>query len=80
MIFAKPTYGLDLQNIAASRRRIREAADTGKAVIVFSTELDELIELSDRIAVMSQGKIVGIVDNNGEARQKIGEFMSGVAA
>ncbi|MFK4771656.1 ABC transporter ATP-binding protein [Rhizobium sp. ZW T2_16] len=80
VIFAKPTYGLDLQNIAASRRRIREAADTGKAVIVFSTELDELIELSDRIAVMSQGKIVGIVDNNGEARQKIGEFMSGVAA
>jgi simple sugar transport system ATP-binding protein len=80
VIFAKPTYGLDLQNIAASRRRIREAADSGKAVIVFSTELDELIELSDRIAVMSQGRIVGIVANDSDARRKIGEFMSGVAA
>jgi simple sugar transport system ATP-binding protein len=80
VIFAKPTYGLDLNNIAASRRRIREAADGGKAVIVLSTELDELIELSDRIAVMSQGRIVGIVENDGDARQKIGEFMSGVAA
>jgi simple sugar transport system ATP-binding protein len=79
VIFAKPTYGLDLNNIAASRRRIREAADSGKAVIVLSTELDELVELSDRIAVMSQGRIVGIVENDGEARRKIGEYMSGVA-
>lgn len=79
VIFAKPTYGLDLNNIAASRRRIREAADGGKAVIVFSTELDELLELSDRIAVMSQGRIVGIVANDGDARHKIGELMSGVA-
>lgn len=79
VIFAKPTYGLDLQNIAASRRRIREAADSGKAVLVFSTELDELLELSDRIAVMSQGRIVGIVDNDGQGRQRIGELMSGVA-
>lgn len=79
VIFAKPTYGLDLQNIAASRRRIREAADSGKAVLVFSTELDELIELSNRIAVMSQGRIVGIIDNNASARQRIGEMMSGVA-
>jgi simple sugar transport system ATP-binding protein len=80
VIFAKPTYGLDLNNIAASRRRIREAADSGKAVIVLSTELDELVELSDRIAVMSQGRIVGIVENDDEARRKIGEYMSGVAA
>ncbi|WP_137154381.1 ABC transporter ATP-binding protein [Rhizobium sp. FKL33] len=79
VIFAKPTYGLDLQNIAASRRRIREAADAGKAVLVFSTELDELMELSDRIAVMSQGRVVGIVDNDAAARQRIGELMSGVA-
>ncbi|MDH6264857.1 ABC-type uncharacterized transport system ATPase subunit [Rhizobium sp. SG_E_25_P2] len=79
VIFAKPTYGLDLQNIAASRRRIRDAADTGKAVLVFSTELDELLELSDRIAVMSQGRVVGIVDNDASARQRIGEMMSGVA-
>lgn len=79
VIFAKPTYGLDLQNIAAARRRIREAADAGVAVLVFSTELEELMELSDRIAVMSQGRIVGIVDNVEGARRRIGELMSGVA-
>ncbi|MBN9673902.1 putative B6 ABC transporter ATP-binding protein [Roseibium aggregatum] len=78
VIFAKPTYGLDLQNIAASRNRIREAADARKAVLLISTELDELLELSDRIAVMSQGRIVGIVDNNETARQRVGELMSGV--
>lgn len=80
VIFAKPTYGLDLQNIAATRRRIREAADRGCAAIVISTELDELLELSNRIAVMSQGRIVGIVPNDADARQRIGELMSGVAA
>ena len=80
VIFAKPTYGLDLNNIAATRRRIREAADRGCAAIVISTELDELLELSNRIAVMSQGRIVGIVPNDSAARQRIGELMSGVAA
>ena len=80
VIFAKPTYGLDLHNIAATRRRIREAADRGCAAIVISTELDELLDLSNRIAVMSQGRIVGIVDNTAGARQRIGELMSGVAA
>lgn len=80
VIFAKPTYGLDLQNIAATRRRIREAAGQGCAAIVISTELDELLELSNRIAVMSQGRIVGIVENDANARQRIGELMSGVAA
>ncbi|MEP4030481.1 ABC transporter ATP-binding protein [Roseibium polysiphoniae] len=78
VIFAKPTYGLDLQNIAASRNRIREAADAKKAILLISTELDELLELSDRIAVMSQGRIVGIVDNDETARQRVGELMSGV--
>ncbi|HEY0214323.1 MAG TPA: ABC transporter ATP-binding protein [Paenirhodobacter sp.] len=80
VIFAKPTYGLDLQNIAATRRRIRDAADRGCAAIVISTELDELLELANRIAVMSQGRIVGIVPNDANARQRIGELMSGVAA
>ncbi|MFC3057610.1 putative B6 ABC transporter ATP-binding protein [Paenirhodobacter populi] len=80
VIFAKPTYGLDLQNIAATRRRIREAAGRGCAAIVISTELDELLELAHRIAVMSQGRIVGVVPNDADARRRIGELMSGVAA
>lgn len=58
VIFNKPTYGLDLVNITASRERIRALADDGMAVLLISTDLDELLELADRIAVMAGGKYV----------------------
>ena len=80
VVFNKPTYGLDVQNIRASRRRIREIAGQGIAVLLISTELDELIELSDRIAVMSRGRLAGIVGNDDTARLKVGELMIGAAA
>ncbi|WP_119272525.1 putative B6 ABC transporter ATP-binding protein [Taklimakanibacter deserti] len=80
MIFNKPTYGLDFQNIALSRARIRETAGKGLAVLLISTELDELLELSDRIAVMVGGHIAGIVENGPEARWAIGNLMVGKAA
>ncbi|MCK0198929.1 ABC transporter ATP-binding protein [Ancylobacter sp. 6x-1] len=80
VIFAKPTYGLDVQNIRATRQRIREAADRGLAVILISTDLEEVLELSDRIAVMSRGHVVGMVDNDDAARARVGELMSGVGA
>ncbi|MCA0042476.1 putative B6 ABC transporter ATP-binding protein [Celeribacter litoreus] len=78
VIFEKPTYGLDLANIAATQTRIRETAQSGAAVILISTELDEILALSHRIAVMDQGEIKGIVENTDGARHKIGELMSGV--
>jgi len=77
VIFNKPTYGLDLANIAASRRRIREIAASGIAVLLISTELDELLDLCDRIAVMSRGRLAGTVDNDGAARRRVGELMVG---
>jgi simple sugar transport system ATP-binding protein len=80
VIFAKPTYGLDVQNIHATRARIRAAAASGLAVILISTDLDEILELSHRIAVMSAGRLVGIVENTHAARQSVGEMMSGIAA
>ncbi|WP_112313178.1 putative B6 ABC transporter ATP-binding protein [Pseudogemmobacter bohemicus] len=76
VIFAKPTYGLDVQNIRATRDRIREAAEAGKAVLLISTDLDELLELADRIAVIDRGRIRGIVDNDARARDAIGRLMS----
>ncbi len=79
MIFNKPTYGLDLANIAATRARIRETAERGAAVLLISTELDEILELSHRVAVMDQGRIAGIVPNDDAARRRIGELMSGVS-
>jgi len=79
VVFNKPTYGLDMQNITAFRRRIREIADQGVAVILISTDLDELIELSDRIAVMEGGRLTGTVTNDpsqAEAmRLRIGRLM-----
>ncbi|MGA0541380.1 putative B6 ABC transporter ATP-binding protein [Neotabrizicola sp. VNH66] len=76
VIFAKPTYGLDVQNIRATRQRIREAADAGKAVLLISTDLDELLELSDRIAVIDRGTIRGTVTNDAAARDAVGRLMS----
>jgi simple sugar transport system ATP-binding protein len=80
VVFAKPTYGLDLQNIQATRQRIRDAAAGGLAVLLISTDLDEVLELSHRIAVMAQGRVVGIIENGTQARRLVGELMSGLAA
>ncbi|NPD16365.1 ABC transporter ATP-binding protein [Xinfangfangia sp. D13-10-4-6] len=77
VIFAKPTYGLDLQNITAIRARIREAAGHGKAVLLISTDLDELLELSDRIAVIERGRLSPPYPNDDTARAAITRLISG---
>lgn len=80
VIFNKPTYGLDLANTRATRNRIHDIAIQGKGVLLLSTDLEELLELADRIAVMSGGAIVGEVDNGDHARSTIGRLMIGLAA
>ena len=80
VIYSKPTYGLDLQTTIAARRRIRDAADAGVATILISTDLEELLELADRIAVMSHGRIAGTVANDDGARRRVGELMIGAAS
>jgi ABC-type uncharacterized transport system ATPase subunit len=80
VIFNKPTYGLDLQNTRLARERIITAAEQGIAIIVISTELDELLELCDRVGVMFGGELSGIVDNHGNAETQIGRLMTGAKA
>ena len=80
VIFNKPTSGLDLQNTRLARERIIKAAESGIATIVISTELDELLELCDRIGVMFNGELSGIVDNHGSAEAQIGRLMTGAKA
>ena len=80
VIYNKPTYGLDLNNIRRARRAICERADQGVATILISTDLDEILELADRIGVMLDGRMVGIVENDGEAARRVGELMIGVGA
>jgi simple sugar transport system ATP-binding protein len=79
-ILSKPTYGLDLQNQRLALERISASASRGVAVIVISTDLDELLEISDRIGVMFEGRMAGIVDNDALAPDKIRRLMTGAAA
>ncbi len=78
VIYNKPTYGLDLNNIRFARQAICERADQGVATILISTDLDEILELADRIGVMLDGCLVGIVDNDRDAARRVGELMIGV--
>jgi len=80
VIFNKPTYGLDLQNTRIAHDRILASAGRGMAVIVISTDLDELLELSDRIGVMFQGRMTGIVDNGADVERRVGILMTGAEA
>jgi simple sugar transport system ATP-binding protein len=73
-VFHKPTYGLDLKTTRAVRRMIAEMRD-GRAALLISTDLDELLEVADRIAVMSRGRIVGVVENGPGAAEQIGRLM-----
>ena len=78
VIFSKPTYGLDVKTTAAVRTRIRELADGGEAgALLISTDLEELLVLSDRVAVLSRGRLMGIVQNRPGAAQEIGALMIG---
>ncbi|MEZ5906999.1 MAG: ABC transporter ATP-binding protein [Geminicoccaceae bacterium] len=80
VVFNKPTYGLDVPNITASRNRIAAIADAGIAVLLISTDLEELLDVADRIAVMAAGRLTGIVANDEGARARIGALMIGEAA
>lgn len=81
VVYHKPTQGLDVKTTRAVRQRIREQAEAGVTSIVISTELDELLGLADRIAVLYRGEVVGIVNNDQRAGERIGELMiSGRAA
>jgi simple sugar transport system ATP-binding protein len=80
VVFHKPTYGLDVRTTRIVRDSIRGLADSGGAALVISTDLDELLEICDRIAVLSRGRIVGEVENRPGAAEEVGELMIGERA
>ena len=79
LVASQPTRGVDVGSIEFIHEQIIAARDAGKSVLIISTELDEVLALADRIAVMYRGRIVGIVDSK-TTREKLGKMMAGIAA
>ncbi|MFX0015179.1 MAG: ABC transporter ATP-binding protein [Promethearchaeota archaeon] len=77
VLAAQPTRGLDVGVIEYVHRRIIDLRDNGKAVLLVSSDLDELLTLSDRIAVMYEGKIVSYEDPERTTEQRLGLLMAG---
>lgn len=77
LIAAQPTRGLDVGAIEFIHKRLIEQRDSGKAVLLISFELDEVMNISDRIAVIFEGKIVEIVDPQTTTEQELGLLMAG---
>lgn len=80
LIASQPTRGLDVGSIEYIHHRLIEKRDAGVAVLLVSTELDEVMQLSDRIAVMFDGKIVGVLPAAEATKEQIGLLMAGVVS
>jgi len=78
LIASQPTRGLDVGSIEYIHNRIIEKRDEGTAVLLVSPELDEIIALSDRIAVMYKGEIVDTMPASGVNKEYLGLLMAGV--
>ena len=77
LIVANPCFGLDVKAVAETRARIMAARNAGTAVLLISEDLDEILELADRIAVMHSGRIVHEMPAVGADPQEIGRHMLG---
>ena len=79
LIVANPVFGLDFAAVAEIHQRLMDVRNAGGAVLLISEDLDELLALSDRIAVMSEGRIVHEVNARGADRHALGSWMGGHA-
>ncbi len=77
LVAVQPTRGLDVGAIEYIHKRLLEQRDQGKAVLLISLELDEILDLSDRIAVIYNGELVGVVDAAKTDENEIGLMMAG---
>ena len=77
IVAAHPTYGLDLRAIKHTYGLLLKLREKGTAILLVSEDLEEIISLSDRIAVIFEGKIVGMMDAAGAKVEEIGLMMAG---
>ena len=80
VVAAQPTRGVDVGSIEFIHNQLIAARDAGAAVLLVSAELDEILSLADRIAVISNGKIVAIFNSKEADRNTIGRLMAGLAS
>ena len=78
LVAAQPTRGIDIGAIEFIHRRIVEQRDKGAAVLLVSAELDEILGLADRVAVLYDGKLMGVLDANVANRERVGLLMAGI--
>ncbi len=77
VVASHPTYGLDVAATELTHALLREQRDRGAAVLLVSEDLDELLDLTDRILVLFRGEVTGVVDARGASREAIGLLMAG---
>ncbi len=77
LVVNKPTNGLDLRTTAFIRSQLRDQADAGNAVVLISSEIEELLEVSDRIGVMYNGEMIAILPRAQATPKALGELMLG---
>lgn len=80
VVAAQPTRGLDISATQYIRDQLVHLRDEGKAVLLVSADLEEIFQLSDRIAVMYEGKFMGVAKPEELDRERIGLMMGGVSA
>jgi general nucleoside transport system ATP-binding protein len=78
IVAAQPTRGLDIGAAEYVREQLLVQRKAGTAVLLISEDLDEIFALSDRIAVIYEGKIMDILDRDQATREKVGLLMAGV--
>lgn len=78
LIAVQPTRGLDVGSIEYIHKRLVEQRDSGKAVLLVSLELDEVLNVSDRIAIVNNGELIGIVNANETDENEVGLMMAGI--
>ena len=78
LIAVQPTRGLDVGSIEYIHKRLVEQRDNGKAVLLVSLELDEVLNVSDRIAIVNNGELIGIVNASETDENEVGLMMAGI--
>jgi simple sugar transport system ATP-binding protein len=78
VIFTEPTWGLDMHAGVRVLTEIRELRDSGKAVLIISSDIDEVLHLADTIVVLREGMVSSILANRDLSKRTLGRYLLGL--